>query len=121
MPVEKEQQTISKTGANKTIKLARFSLIPRKVLWLLAEHYGKLGGKGDTKSRKYEEHNWRKGYPWSKSYDALHRHLSHFWGGEDIDKDTGSYHLISVIWHATTLLVFSWLHKDYDDRVFEDE
>ncbi len=97
------------TGAEKGVKLARHSLIPPKALTEIAEHYG-VGAK------KYADHNWRKGYDWSKSYDALSRHLTQFWDGEDYDEETGSKHIIAVAWHAIALSVFMDEQRDKDDR-----
>lgn len=97
------------TGAEKGTKLARHSLIPSKALTEIAEHYGRG-------SQKYSDNNWRKGYAWSKSYDALCRHLTQFWGGEDIDEETGSKHIIAVAWHAIALSVFMDEQKSKDDR-----
>lgn len=74
----REERSVSSTGGQKGVKLAQFNLIPTLPLELLAEHFGK-GAK------KYDRHQWRKGYEWSKSYDALTRHLNAFWGGQDYD------------------------------------
>lgn len=97
------------TGAEKGTKLARFDLIPEIPLWALAEHYGRG-------ARKYADHNWRKGYPWSIAYAALNRHLWLWWNGEDVDPELGSHHLDAVAWHAFTLREFSETHRRFDDR-----
>lgn len=73
-----EERTTSSTGGQKGVKLARFDLIPAGPLQRLAEHFGKG-------ARKYAEHNWRKGYEWSKSYSAMIRHQNEFWAGRDYD------------------------------------
>ena len=104
-----EVRTTSATGGQKGVKLARYGLIPPEALALVAEHYGKG-------AEKYEVHNWRKGFEWSKSYDAMQRHLAAFWSGEDTDEETGSPHLAAVVFHALTLLTFATEHPDYDDR-----
>lgn len=91
------------------MKLARFSLIPASVLHLVAEHYGKG-------ALKYEDRNWEKGYNWSLSFDALMRHAWAWWGGEDEDPETGSSHMVAVVFHAMALLWFSLNRKQYDDR-----
>lgn len=101
--------TTSSTGGQKGVKEARFDLIPAEALHLVAEHYGK-GAK------KYTEHNWRKGFEWSKSYAALQRHLNAFWAGEDLDPETGSPHLAAVVFHALTLLTFMVEQPGFDDR-----
>lgn len=97
------------TGAQKGAKLAKFGLIPQGPLRELAEHFGKG-------SLKYADHNWRRGYNWSLSYDALCRHLQQFWDGEDYDEETGSKHIIAVAWHALALATFMDEHPEKDDR-----
>lgn len=99
----------SDTGAEKGVKLARFDLIPPEALWELAEHYGRG-------AEKYAEHNWRRGYAWSKSYQAALRHLNQFWMGEDIDAETGSKHIIAAAWHCISLAVYMDEHREKDDR-----
>jgi hypothetical protein len=99
-----------KTGGEKGQKLARFDLIPADALWALAEHYGRG-------AEKYEDRNWERGYRWSLSFGALHRHLNLLEQGEDHDKETGTHHAICVAWHALVLFVF-WVRKlGTDDRV----
>jgi len=104
-----EVRTTSSTGGEKGMKDERHSLIPTEALAQVARHYG-IG------ARKYADHNWRRGYEWSKSYDALQRHAQAFWGGEDIDEETGSPHMAAVAFHALTLLVFMQEQRDFDDR-----
>ncbi len=97
------------TGAEKGTKLARFDLIPPGPLPELAKHYG-LG------AAKYEDRNWERGYDWGLSFAALNRHLWAWWGGEDIDPETGSPHLAAVAWHAFVLLEFTATHPEKDTR-----
>lgn len=104
-----EIRTTSSTGGQKGVKDARFDLIPVEALTKLATHYG-------VGARKYDDNQWRKGYEWSKSYAALQRHLTAWWGGEDIDAETGSSHITAVAWHAFALLTFMEEHPDFDDR-----
>lgn len=104
-----EVRTTSSTGGEKGVKEARFDLIPVKALETVATLYGR-GAK------KYSEHNWRKGYEWSKSYAAMQRHLNAFWNGEDIDPEMGLPHLACAIFHAMTLLTFMEEQPEFDDR-----
>ncbi len=97
------------TGGEKGSKLARFDLIPTEPLTKLAEHYG-------AGAEKYEDRNWERGYDWSLSYAALQRHLISWWGGEDIDEETKSNHLVAVIWHAFALLEYTETHPEKDNR-----
>lgn len=104
-----ETRSVSSTGGEKGVKDERFDLIPVGPLAQLARHYA-------AGAAKYDEHQWRKGYEWSKSYSALIRHLTAFWSGEDIDGETGSHHMVAVAWHAFTLLEFVEKHPNFDDR-----
>ena len=97
------------TGGRKARKLARFDLIPPHALWQVAEQYG-IG------AAKYDDNNWRKGYPWSLSYAALQRHAALFWAGEDHDPETGAHHMAAVAFHALALLTFAQDHPGMDDR-----
>ncbi|MBB5167142.1 dATP/dGTP diphosphohydrolase domain-containing protein [Mycobacterium sp. AZCC_0083] len=101
--------TTSSTGAQKAGNDERHDLVPIGPLRELATHYG-------VGSHKYEDRNWELGYEWSKSYAALKRHLSQFWGGEDIDAETGSKHIIAVAWHAFALAQFMDQHPEFDNR-----
>jgi hypothetical protein len=51
---------------------------------------------------KYGRDNWRKGMDWSRVYGAAQRHMLAFWGGDDIDEESGMPHL----WHALTNIAF---------------
>lgn len=104
-----ETRTTSSTGGMKGVKPEQYQSIPVRALRELAEHYAKGAAK-------YEDHNFRKGYEWSKSYSALLRHLLAFWEGEDIDPETGSKHVTAVAWHALALSTFMDEHPEFDDR-----
>lgn len=98
-----EWRETSDTGGQKAQKAARFDLLPPDALWELAEHYG----KGNA---KYEGvggvDNWRLGYNWNLSFAAALRHLFLALGGEDVDEETGSKHVIAVAWHMLALAHF---------------
>ena len=74
---------------------------------------GKVAGFGGV---KYERYNFAKGYKWSLSYDALHRHLMAFWGGENTDEESGLPHLAHAAWHCLALMTFSLRGLGTDDR-----
>lgn len=106
------------TGAQKQTKLACPSLIPPKALMELAERFGY-----GIRSGRYSKHNWRRGYEWSVSMDALMRHLFAFWDGEDYDLEAEKEmpgckfkHIIAVAWHAIVLSTFMDEHPEKDDR-----
>jgi len=104
-----EVRTTSSTGGEKGKKLAQYDQIPADALNELAEHYGKG-------SAKYSKHNFRKGYEWSLSFSAAMRHLWQFWGGEDIDEETGSKHVTAAAWHCLNLATLMDEHPNFDDR-----
>lgn len=104
-----EIRSVSSTGGEKGVKLARFDLLPTGALTELAKHYGRG-------AQKYDDNNWRRGYEWSKNYAAAQRHMNAFWGGEDIDPETGTPHVISAAWHMFALYEFMQDFPEYDDR-----
>lgn len=67
-------------------------------------------------ARKYDDHNWRKGFPFSRLVSAAMRHISAWNSGEDNDPESGLSHLA----HAGCCLMFLLsLHNDkpeLDDR-----
>jgi hypothetical protein len=104
-----EVRKVSSTGGEKGSKPWRYDLIPVRPLRALAEHYGRG-------AEKYSARNYERGYEWSLSYAALQRHLNAFWGGEDLDPETGTHHLSAAAWHCFTLYEFTLKHPDFDDR-----
>ena len=105
----KETRTTSSTGGEKGVKPARLGLLPVDALLEVATLYG-------NGAAKYSEHNWRRGYEWSKSYDALMRHALAFWNGEDNDPEMTTSHMASVVFHALALMTFTKEHPEFDDR-----
>lgn len=100
----------SKTGGEKGAKDIQMSLVPVTELREVARLY-------HEGAKKYARDNWRKGYDWSLSYDALNRHLMAFWEDrESHDEETGCHHLSSVVFHAFALMYFERVHPDLDDR-----
>ena len=72
----------------------------------------------DFGATKYSDHNWRKGYEWSKSYAAAMRHMTSFWNGETLDPESGLPHVAHAGFHVFALL--TWLSEgeggEFDDR-----
>ncbi len=87
----------------------RYALVPVTPLKQLADvyTYGAI---------KYSPENWRKGCDWSRIYDAMMRHLNAFWGGEEIDPESGLPHLAHAGFGIMTLLEFSNTKTGTDDR-----
>lgn len=99
----------SETGGQKGKKDVQLHAIP----WDALEQLGRVYAFG---ADKYEDYNFRKGYDWSLTFDAMQRHLWAFWNGEDLDVESGHYHLAHAIWHGFTLLHYLISQKGTDDR-----
>jgi Domain of unknown function (DUF5664) len=72
-----------------------FDLIPPELLTAVADIL-QFGAK------KYAPRNWEAGMDWSRVFAALQRHMWAFWGGENLDPETGKSHL----WHAGCCIAF---------------
>jgi len=124
-----ERPSVSATGGEKNVKDERYDLLPKEALDVIARVYA-FGAE------KYADHNWRKGYDWSKSYAALQRHLTSFWAGETHDRcgedceflsETGDHtcrnhsglpHLGHAGFHVFALL--TWLAEQGEGGQFDD-
>lgn len=105
-----EKMTTSETGGMKASKPEQLMLIDP-----LALHYmGVVAGYG---AEKYDEWNYAKGYPWSKSMNALMRHFLAFAAGEYWDEENNAPHLASAAWHACALMTFWERGLGTDDRI----
>lgn len=87
------------TGGQKGTKDSQLSAAPAEAMLALGRVYG-FGAK------KYARHNFRKGYAWSLSYDAMMRHIEASLAGEDYDPESGLPHMAHAAWHALTLTQF---------------
>lgn len=67
-------------------------------------------------AKKYEAHNWRKGFMYSRPFAAILRHLFAYWKGEDLDKDSGLHHLAHAGCELLFLLSFVKTKTGVDDR-----
>lgn len=108
-----ETRTTSATGGQKGVKEQRHDLLPRTALDAISEVYA-FG------AIKYADHNWRRGYEWSKSYAALQRHLTAWWDGESLDPESGLSHLGHAGFHVFALL--TWLAEQGEgvENAFDD-
>lgn len=61
------------------------------------------------------DRNWERGYKWSLSFDALERHMHQWLMGEDVDAETGTHHLVCVVWHTIALWWWQKRGKGTDD------
>lgn len=71
-------------------------------------------------AQKYAEHNWRKGFAWSRPLSAAMRHLTAFNAGEDKDPESGLSHLAHLACCVMFLLEFEKTHPHLDDRYKSD-
>lgn len=106
-----EVRTVSATGGEKGVKAERYDLLPKPGLDAIARCFG----FGAT---KYQDHNWRKGYEWSKSFAAAMRHLTAFWEGETLDPESGLPHLAHAGFHI--LVMLTWLQEQGEGGMFDD-
>lgn len=65
---------------------------------------------------KYGARNWEEGMDWSRPFDALLRHLSAWWQGEDRDPETGLSHLAHAGCCILFLLAYERRGIGRDDR-----
>lgn len=87
----------------------RLDLIPPSLSWA-------VGSVLTFGAQKYGDRNWEAGIEWNRCYGALLRHLTAWWGGENLDPESGKSHL----WHAacclTFLIEFEQTHPELDNR-----
>ena len=67
-------------------------------------------------AQKYAEHNWRKGFTWSRPLAAAMRHITAFNDCEDRDPESGLSHLAHAACCIMFLLEFEKTHPELDDR-----
>ena len=101
--------------ANKKDKdKLRYDLIPPSTLKALATilTFGSV---------KYEDNNWRKSMAWSRCFGALMRHLWAWWGGENLDTETGKSHLWHALCNISFLIEYETTHPEMDDRAYKEK
>lgn len=81
-------------------------------------HFGATATRPDG-SPPYGDYNFRQGYDWSLSFDAMNRHLWLFWSGEDRDKESKLHHMAHAAWHALILTFFALTGRGIDDRPYD--
>lgn len=67
-------------------------------------------------AKKYDAHNWCKGFSFSKLYDAIFRHLISSVLGEDIDPDSKEDPLLHIMADAGMLYEIKRYYPELDDR-----
>lgn len=83
------------TGRKDDQEKIRMDLLPPELLTSVATILT-FGAK------KYADRNWEGGMAWGRVYGALQRHLNAWWGGQEVDAETGKSHL----WHAGCCIAF---------------
>jgi hypothetical protein len=108
-PSGQETRVVSETGGAKGSKPSQLASVAPYGLAMV----GEVCGMG---AEKYDLHNYRKGYKWSLSSNALFRHVLAFLDGQDLDEESGLPHMAHAAWHAMVLVQFMRDHPDFDDR-----
>jgi hypothetical protein len=67
-------------------------------------------------AQKYDNHNWRKGFAWSRPLSAALRHILAFNRGEDRDPESNLSHLAHAACCLMFLIEFEKTHTELDDR-----
>lgn len=95
----------SETGMVRDIQAGkpRYDLIPVGPLHRLADLYARG-------AIKYNDNNWMKGQPYSRTYASLFRHMI-AWREGDNSED----HLAAVLWNAMTLMWYEDNKPELDD------
>lgn len=88
---------------------SRIDLIPPEFILALGQHFG-------VGAQKYAERNWEKGMSWSRCYASAQRHMLAFWGGEEVDLETGTPHVIAAAWNMCALHWYARHGVGTDDR-----
>lgn len=104
--------TSNYNGRKDDTNKLRMDLIPYAAFISMAEVLG-FGCK------KYEEHNWRKGIKHSRLYAATLRHLTAYWAGETLDKESGLNHLGHAMVNIAMILE-TQDNKELDNRYVEN-
>jgi len=68
-------------------------------------------------AKKYTAHNWRKGMPMSRGFNALMRHLTAYMNGEDTDPESGESHLAHAACCLKMMQHTEKFHTELDDRI----
>lgn len=64
---------------------------------------------------KYGRDNWRRGFKWSRLFDACMRHLLAYNSGERKDPETGLSHLAHAMANIAMLIEHETMHLGEDD------
>ena len=90
----------------------RLDLIPQEAMVAMGDMF-RHGAE------KYEDRNWERGMKWGRMYGSLQRHLTSWWGGDEIDEESGRSHLNHAITCLAMLVAYEQRKIGQDDRRFE--
>lgn len=110
IPVDPEELASKGTRADKG--KPELHMIPTEPLIDLARLF-MFGAK------KYSPNNWKRGMDYSRMYNSALRHMFKFWGGENVDPETGIHHLTAATWNMICLRFFEEypiLYAEFDNR-----
>ena len=65
---------------------------------------------------KYDAHNWKKGFPYTKLMESMLRHCFAYLEGEDKDPESGLDHVGHILCNAMFLAYNHKHHPQFDDR-----
>lgn len=109
-PGDAQPAAVKQGGVKHDLGKLRLDLIP-------PESVTALGGVLTYGAAKYGDRNWEAGLTYGRVYAACQRHLWAWFGGEDVDSESGLSHLD----HALACLAFLATYerrgrRDLDDR-----
>lgn len=104
----------------------RYSLVPAFALSKVVEVYTKGAEKYTIRDEEGNiiddgANNWRKGFDWMGMMDSVQRHIESWKQGEDIDPDLQTLHLANAAWGLLSLIEFTQIYPEGDDRVYIKE
>lgn len=93
------------TGARRDSQAGkpRYGLIPPYPLYRLAMHY-------TNGAEKYDDNNWTKGIPMSRTWESLERHVQAFKSGDKVED-----HLAAIAWNAFALMWYEEKMPEMND------
>lgn len=101
VPCEVASSSVPATALKYDAGKPRMELLSNEALCAIARVLA-YGAQKYTKDGEGGEHNWRKGFDWSRLYGAAMRHVMAHMDGEDKDPESGLSHLA----HAGCCIMF---------------
>ena len=97
------------SGVKYDDKKPRIDLVPASTLFSLGRvlEYG---------ANKYDTRNWEEGLEYGRLFGALQRHIWAWWGGEDLDPESGLPHIEHALCCLSMLNEMRIKRPDLDDR-----